>query len=59
MSDVDLAATEWMEGAACKGRGDLFVGDPKPRLAERTKAAAICAKCPVLAACGHYAVDQR
>lgn len=57
MKDFTVTATKldssWMVDAACRGRTDLFF--PKAGGTLSAVAKAICAGCPVQAACGEYA----
>lgn len=54
----------WQEHAACRGEDiDLFFSPEGEREPERSnrehKAVAICRRCPVIAECAAYALDNR
>lgn len=56
--------TKWMKGAACVSRQDLpWVGIPTdtgeatPSPATQREMAAVCASCPILVSCAHYALN--
>lgn len=55
------AGLEW-NGAACKGRGELFFGPDDEAVSKRnwreSRAKAICARCPLRSACLDHALAE-
>ncbi|MGF7124067.1 WhiB family transcriptional regulator [Rhodococcus sp. BE178] len=54
-----MTEQDWRDSAACRGHDpELWFPDIKERLAQ-AQAKAICAACPVRAACGEWADESR